>query len=155
MRSKEDEPNNAAHRHRAARTDEEAAEVDRQEFSIVHRAIERTRLMIEGSTIVSTADVTGKLTAAFTEFGKGNFGIALSLVQTAAGLYQEKLNRWERLVEQREAAVKQRSMQKFRYVQSVHNPIRINSRQIPSRFRHLTDKLAERVRSENASSDHG
>ena len=128
----------------------DADEKERQQFSIVRRAVEKTRLMVAGEMMVSTADVSSKLTAAMTEFNKGEWQVALSLAQTAAGLYQEKLNRWERLVQQKEQAIKQRSLQKFRQVQCFHNPIRTNARQIVSTFRHLIDHLSERINREAA-----
>ena len=112
------------------------------------RAVEKTRLLVDGGTTVSAADVSSKLTGALTEFSKGELRVALSLVKAAAGLYQEKLNRWERLVHQREEAVKQRSLQKFRQVQAFHNPIRINTRQVPGNFRHLVDSLGEKIKRE-------
>ena len=121
-------------------------EAERQQFSIVLRAVEKTRLLVDGGTTVSAADVSSKLTGARTEFSKGELRVALSLVKAAAGLYQEKLNRWERLVRQREEAVKQRSLQKFRQVQAFHNPIRINTRQIPGNFRHLVDYIGEKIK---------
>ena len=124
-------------------------EAERQQFSIVRRAIEKTRLMVEGGTTVSAADASSKLNAALAEFDKNETRVALSLVQAAAGLYHEKLNRWERLVRQREEAVKQRSLQKFRQVQGIHNPIRSNARQVIGNFRHLVDRLREKDRREN------
>ena len=126
----------------------EKLESERQIFSVVRRAVERTRLTVEGGAQVSVADVLSKLNAALTEYGKGELSVAVSQVQAAAGLYQDKLNRWETLVRQREDAVKQRSVQKFRQVQAVHNPVRTNTRQIPASFRHLIDCLNERIKKE-------
>lgn len=124
------------------------SENERQAFSVLRRAIEKTRLMVEGGGMVSTSDVLGKLNAALTEYGKGELGVALSLVKAAAGAYQGKLSQWEMLVRQREESVKQRSVQKFRQVQSVHNPIRTNTRQVPSNFQFLADSLDERIKNE-------
>ncbi len=127
------------------------SEAERQSFSVVRRAVEKTRLMVEGGATVSVADVLSKLNAAWTEYGKGELGVAASLVQAAAALYQDKLNRWEILVRQREEAIKQRSVQKFRQVQAVHNPIRTNTRQVPSNFQHLADSLEEKIKKEGKS----
>ena len=128
--------------------DFEKLEAERQTFSVVRRAVERTRLTVEGGAQVSVADVLSKLNAALAEYGKGELSVAVSQVQAAAGLYQDKLNRWENLVRQREEAVKQRSVQKFRQVQAVHNPVRTNTRQIPASFRHLIDCLNDRIKKE-------
>ena len=117
-----------------------------QAFTIIRRAVERTRLMVEGGGIVSPADVCSKINAALTEYGKGELVVAAALVQAAAGLYQDKLNRWEALVRQREETVQQRSVQKFRQVQAMHNPIRTNTRQVSTSFRHLADRLEERIK---------
>jgi hypothetical protein len=121
-----------------------------QSFSVVRRAVEKTRLMVEGGATVSVADVLSKLNAALAEYHKGELGVAASLVRAAAGLYHDKLNRWESLVRQREEAVKQRSIQKFRQVQGIHHPIRTNTRQIPGSFRYLVDSLEEKIKKEGA-----
>jgi hypothetical protein len=133
----------------AGRKDMVMHESDRQSFSVVRRAVERTRLTVDGGGTVSVADVSGKLMAALTEYGKGELNVALALVQAAVGLYQEKLNRWERLARQREETVKQRSLQKYRQIKGFHNPIRINARQNMGNFRHLVEELGERVKQEN------
>lgn len=130
----------------------EKSEAERQAFSVVRRASERTRLLVEGGGSVSVADVLSKLNAAFVEYEKGEIGVAVSLVRAAAGVYQDKLNRWENLCRQREETVKQRSVQKFRQVQGVHNPIRTNARQVPTSFRHLIDMLEERINRETNDS---
>ena len=131
----------------------DSVEAERHVFSVVRRAVERTRLMVEGGGAVSAADVSSKLNSALTEFGKGELVVAAALVQNAAISYQEKLNRWDGLARQREESVKQRSMQKYRQVLTVHNPIRINSRQILGNFRHLSDLLSDKVKKECGISD--
>jgi hypothetical protein len=105
--------------------------------------------MVDGGGVVSVADVLSKLNAALVEYEKGELGVAVSQVQAAAGSYQEKLNRWENMVRQREETVKQRSVQKFRQVQAIHNPVRTNTRQIPANFAHLVDVLKERIQRED------